>query len=363
MRKLLFALIALTLAACSGQSSPSGPLPNASARHPHKAVSVSNVYVLEPRELLRFPAGEDTSTPNATKSLGYLAGLDLPTGYGPTYGNALAVSPANGNVAVIHATADKVSVYNSNLDSLYVITMPHSGDVYAYSIAVTYDHFGTLYIAETWCNSGSCSYFYNGHYTVYEFDGSDANPDRTWPNVQGWGLTTIADGTNAASGLYANECDGCMAYGNGIVKECSYVSGVTCTSTGITPRDSYDSEAGRYASQIALENATTLAVQYCLNDYYANCEGSSNRIQEYTYAVNVSGMDKWSLTDTFKLCDAYSDLNVPSLTADINGTLYYPCTPGNYLSNDEQGSVEERSSSTKYTISSLTPPVIGAGAY
>lgn len=362
MRKLLLALISLTLAACSGQSSPSGPLPNTSSRHAHKAVTVSNVYVLEPRELLRFPAGEDTSTPNETKSLSYLAGLDLPTGYGPTYGNALAVSPGNGNVAVIHATADKVSVYDSSLDSLYVITMPHSGDTFAYSIAATYDRFGTLYIAEAWCNTGSCSYYYNSHFTVYEFDGSDASPDRTWADVQGWGLTTIADGTNAAAGLYANECDGCMAYGYGIVKDCSYVSGVTCTSTGITPRDSYDSELGRGASQIALENATTLAVQYCTNSNVP-CQGTHNRIQEYTYAAAVSGGDKWSLSDTIQVCDADSDLNVPSLTADINGTLYYPCTPQDYLSNSEQAVVEERTSSTKYTISSLTPPAIGAGAY
>jgi hypothetical protein len=84
-------------------------------------------------------------------------------------------------------------VYGSSLgDPLYTITMPHSGDLYAISIAVTYDRYGTLYVAETWCTSPSC-YYYSGHNAVDEFYGSDTTPDLTWTNVQGWGLTTIAD--------------------------------------------------------------------------------------------------------------------------------------------------------------------------
>jgi hypothetical protein len=363
MRKLLLAVIALTLAACSGQSYPSSTLPVASSHH-HKPATINNVYVLEPNELLRFSAGQNTSTPNETKSLSYTAGISVPTGYGPVYGNALAVSPANGNVAVIHAYADKISVYGSSLgDPLYTITMPHSGDLYAISIAVTYDRYGTLYVAETWCTSPSC--YYSGHNAVDEFYGSDTTPDLTWTNVQGWGLTTIADYSDATSGLYVNECNGCNygsngPYVGGIVKLCGDVSGVTCISTPINPIDGYDTEAGRVASQIALENATTLAVQYCTNGNIP-CTGSHNRIQEYTNLTEAAS--GWSLNDTFQLCDAYSDLNVPSLTADINGTLYYPCTPENYPSNSEPGVVVERSSTSKYTISSLTPPVIGAGAY
>src|SRR5579863_9095584 len=115
MRKWLLAVVALTLAACSGQSYPPRSLPVAPSTgqarspisHHLKRATVSNVYVLEPRELLRFPAGQNTSTPNETKTLSYTAGINVPTGYGPVYGNALAVSPENGNVAVIHADADK----------------------------------------------------------------------------------------------------------------------------------------------------------------------------------------------------------------------------------------------------------------
>jgi hypothetical protein len=157
MRKMLLALIALTLAACSGQSYPSSTLPVASSaqtrresprEHHREPATISNVYVLEPNEILRFPAGEDTSTPDETKSLSYTAGIGVPVGYGPVYGNALAVSPANGNVAVIHAGADKVSVYGSNLGAaLYTITMPNSGHDYAISIAVTYDRYGTPSVA------------------------------------------------------------------------------------------------------------------------------------------------------------------------------------------------------------------------
>ncbi len=201
MKHFVAFLMTAAVAACSNQTNgvvPNPAFPDVSARsagtrthsRAHHATA-SNVYVdtecvgsafacsntSGEFAILRFTAGEDTSTPNET----------LTVNYAP---KQMAVSQYNGRVAVVHGGVNKVTVYNQSLSKLYDIT-PHRVRGTELPIAVAYDSSGNLYISQF-------EPVYGFGY-VLEYYGNDTSADKTWTfNNAGHALDPVAITAGAA---------------------------------------------------------------------------------------------------------------------------------------------------------------------
>lgn len=352
MKRLLLLLGAAALAGCAqseGELNPSG----ATRTQAFHRVRVSNVYVLTQNcgaacvrgsrdELLRFPVGRDTYTPNAIKSLSYPPAL-------------LAVSQYNGNLAVVHFKNGNISVYDKNLTKLYDIPTPKHGAV-PDVVSITYDYAGNLYVGVIW-PYGSLGP------SVLEYYGSDTAPDKTWQYEvsRSYGdsepLSIASTNLQGDAGLWwADPSDNEL-------KICSDASSTSCSATGI-PNQSVWSPGGQiglYLANVALLNIdnTKIAEMWChMPSFYGqSCIGNGNELRYYSLSSS-----KWSLTSTVHVCNAIGHgYSLYSLEADRNGTLYYPCTPntGYY----EAAVIEERNvDGSKYQISGVGYTV-GAGAY
>jgi hypothetical protein len=355
---ILVALLIATITACSSQNAnPSLGLPSA-MRHGVKSTAtvivhhttITNVYVATQckygspscegaEAILRFTAGEDTSTPNKTKTLTYNP-------------NQMAVSQYNGRVAVIHCCEDNlVTVYDKDLGKLYDVT-PHKNVSSEFPIAVTYDNSGNLYISQ----------FdpYSGNGRVLEYYGNDTTTDKTWSFTHG-GYNVDVITMDAGTNLWVAEY-GVASYMDDIL-DCHNVSSTLCVDTGIHNDSHGNVTFDVFPEDIALLNegsvpGSELTEMYCSDSYVFNCEDNDSYIQYYT--DNASGT--WQLTSTLHVCDGSSDLYMNYLASDSNHTLYWSCFKWgpSYAGNSV---VEEKlTSGTKYTISGLTYPV-AVGAY
>jgi hypothetical protein len=290
---------------------------------------------------MRFPAGEDTSTPNHTVTLAYDP-------------DQMAVSQFNGNVAVIHAAeVNKVTVYDKNLNKLYDIT-PHKNISTEFPIAVTYDNSGNLYISEFDT--------YGGDGRVLEYYGDDTSADKTWI-LQYDGATLDVIAMTAGTYLWA------VGYGEGsysymdTVFICTNGGSTSCVNTGIPNNSRGNVSFAFLPQQIAITiegsgSGSELAEMYCSSPYLDYCTDNDSHIEYYT--ANTSGA--WSHSGGNQVCDASSHLYQSYLASDGNGTLYWPCLKYGSGHLGESTVQEKQTDGTKYTISGLTNPV-AAGAY
>lgn len=301
-------------------------VPGADHRHHLRGrVTIGNVYVATSAystgtdQLLRFPAGENTSTPNKMVSL---AG-------NPT---ALAVSPFNGRVAV-NTTDGELHVFNKNLSPLYSFTAPHSS--FGGAVSVAYDIDSNLWIGTLQDVGGMA-----GGY-LYEYYGNDTTPDNTYYIPHGDPSTAQTPWSMAFDGedsLYVEA----QKY---VWVACNMTSG--CSNTKV-PSYSYVGSGSEAIVQIALLNGTTPNPE--LVTYSVN--------QTYYYAPPASGVGgSWTLVETKKHCDGTPSMSINYLQSDPNSTLYFTCL---VAGANASVVVELQGDGTKYTISNLTRPVAAA---
>lgn len=326
MRNLVLVMVA-ALAACSQLSSGQSELPLSRV---HRGVAVSNVYVATgetgygtgAEEILRFPAGENTSTPNKTVSLKF-------------YPDAMAVSQYNGRVAVLdrlHGTS--VEVYNKDLTFLYSVKPPQAthNDL---PIAVAYTSEGSLFISVVNIN------YYTGK--VYQYNGNDTSPDATWA-IQ---CPTCYDG----EGVYAIAFSGNnepFFEGGTEVYLCSNGPSGSCTNTGIPSYGNYDpSEGDNFIAELAFTG-----------DIFEM--KNVHHVARYSPTISGGSIGDWSYAGHQQYCTA-SGMIVQYLATDSNGTLYVTCQVY-YTGTEASTVIEQTSNGTQYTVSGLSI-ANAAGAY
>jgi hypothetical protein len=329
----------LLLAACSSTNSPSlfpagqtllqAPAPR------HRAVT--NVYVVTTQfgigrhasgkdQILRFPAGEDTSKPNMTIDLTESPAL------GP------AVNPRNGRIAFA-LTDGSIQVRNKDLVELYTIS-PQFGS-YGFPISIAYDHANNLWVGG-WLGTDFGE--------LYEYYGNDTTPDNTYhiPNASADNppYAVAFDGQNA---LFVEGLQYVWA-------ECDTGSG--CSDTKIPSYSEFLDEYYAYIAPIAILGGGSRPMHLV--------EATRTNEIRYYAPSGTRVTHKWHYTGRSRRCSEQG-MFIADLTSDARDTLYLTCeVPGAGTShgsaNGASSIVELSANRRKHVISDLTNPD-GAGAF
>lgn len=337
-RSLVYASL-LLLAGCSSRNSPSlFPAGQSMLQAPvARQQAVANVYVVTTQfgtgqhasgkdQILRFPAGENTSKPNMVVDLTESPAL------GP------AVNPRNGRVAFA-LTDGGIQIRNKDLVELYTIS-PQFGS-YGFPISIAYDHANNLWVGG-WLGTDFGE--------LYEYYGNDTTPDKTYhvPN---------ASADNPPYAVAFDGQDDLFVEGLQYVwAECNTAGG--CSDTTIPSYSEFLDEYYAYIAPMAVLGGGSHPMHLV--------EATPTNEIRYYAPSGTRVAQKWHYTGHSQQCSGQG-MFIADLTSDLHDTLYLTCEvlgagTSHGSANGASTIVELSADRRSHVITGLTNPD-GAAAF
>jgi hypothetical protein len=339
-RSLVYASM-LSLAGCSSANPsplfPAGP-PSIQAPTARHQRAIANVYVVTTQfglgrhasgkdQILRFPAGQDTSKPNMTVDLAESPAI------GP------AVNPKNGRIAFA-LTDGQIQVRNKDLAELYTFS-PHF-DGYGFPISIAYDHANNLWVGG-WLGTDFGE--------LHEYYGNDTKPDNIYhiptPSADNPPYSIAFDGGDT---LFVEGLQYVWAACN---------TGGGCSNTSIPSYSEFLDEYYSYIAPMATLGGGSRPLQIVA--------ATPKRYIKYFAPSGTRNRRKWHYTGRSHRCSGQYGMFIADLTSDPRDTLYLTCEvlgagTSRGSANGASTIVELSPDGHKKIISGLTNPD-GAGAF